>query len=182
MKIIASTTILVFSTLPAFAQDCPQTGEYAPNALHQAWMVDGWDTSEAEPSIGFAENMKGYYDLNDQNGAFYDEIKPGTIRLYDSGSKYGSSWADVQKSAKSIRHVVDGERYSGIDGDRAVSRLEFITRIDQIEGETIAFDGSSELSLTCVSGDWKIFHELHFAAITDPNEIEHLFDAPVQSE
>ncbi len=164
--------------MPALAQECPQTGENAPAALHRTWMMEGWERAEGDPEFVFATKMERYYDLDDPMGVFYDNFAPGETQLFDNGAIYGAKWEDLQNAARSVRHALTGGNDAIVDDDVASTTLGFVGRIDRLDGQVIAFDGRSQLGWKCVGGIWKIRQELNYAAVVDPAEIERFYNEP----
>lgn len=172
MKIVPLTVALVLATAaPVAAETCPRQGEDAPLALHEAWIMEGWERTADDPPFVFAEKMKRYYDLDDPSGVFYDNFAPGRSQLFDDAAVYGANWEDLQNGARSVLHALTGGRDQIVGDDVASTTLGFVGRIDRLDGGVVAFDGRSQLGWTCTAGAWKIRHELNYARPVEPAEI-----------
>lgn len=171
MKTIILPIVLTLAAAPVAAQTCPQQGDNAPMALHEAWIMEGWERNEGDPQFVFAEKMKRYYDLENPEGVFYDNFAPGETQLFDNAAVYGANWEDLQNGVRSVLHALTGGNDHLVSGSVASTTLGFVGRIDRLDGDVIAFDGRSQLGWTCTEGAWKIRHELNYAWVVEPEEI-----------
>ena len=171
MKNVIFTVLLTLVATPVAAQTCPQQGSDAPMALHEAWMMEGWERREGDPEFIFAERMDRFYDLEYPSGVFYDNFAPGEMQLFDDAATYGPNWEDLQNGARSVLHALTGGNDHMVGENVASTTLGFVGRIERLDGEVIAFDGRSQLGWTCTNGAWKIRHELNYAWIVEPEEI-----------
>jgi hypothetical protein len=89
---------------PAVAQSCPQDGPNSPLALHEAWIMQGWERRDGDPAFVFVDKMAKYYDLNDPTGVFWDNFAPGDTQLFTDASVYGPNWEGLQNASRSILH------------------------------------------------------------------------------
>ena len=177
MRLAPLTATLLLLAAPAVAQDCPQTGSDAPQELHQAWIMDGWERREGDPDFIFEDKMARWYDLESPEGVFYDNFAPGESQLFDDAGVYGANWEDLQNGAWSILHAMTDEGDSLVSDDVAATAQGFVGRVEFLDGETIAFDARSQLGWACVDGAWKIRQELNYAWIVEPEDIAGYFDA-----
>lgn len=175
MRTILFPAAMLLVATPVAAETCPQQGENAPMALHEAWMMEGWERTEGDPEFVFAEKMKRYYDLENPAGVFYDNFAPGETQLFDDAAVYGANWEDLQNGARSILHALTGGNDQIVSDSIASTTLGFVGRIDRLDGEIIAFDGRSQLGWVCTQDGWKIRHELNYAWMVEPEEIAHFY-------
>ncbi len=164
---------LTLCALPAAAQTCPQMGDEAPMALHEHWMMEGWERREGDPDFVFAQKMSRYYDLEDTKGVFYDNFAPGDAQLFRDAAVYGANWEGLQNASRSVLHALTNANDMLLGDDVASTTLGFVGTIDRLDGEVIAFDGRSQLGWACKDGAWKIRHELNYAWVVDPEDIAH---------
>jgi hypothetical protein len=143
-KVLLPAVILLMAT-PVAAQTCPQQGKNAPMALHEAWMMEGWERNEGDPEFVFAEKMNRYYDLGSPTGVFYDNFAPGETQLFDNAAVYGANWEDLQNGARSILHALTGGNDQIVGDSIALTTLGFVGRIERLDREVIAFGGRSQL-------------------------------------
>jgi hypothetical protein len=163
------------SAAPVAAQTCPLDGENAPLALHQAWIMTGWERKEGDPPFVFAERMKRYYDLTSPQGVFYDNFAPGATQLFDNAAVYGANWQDLQNGARSILHALTGGHDQIVSDTVASTTVGFVGKIDRLSGEAIAFHARSQLGWVRTDAGWKIHHELNYAWVVEAEDIEHYF-------
>jgi len=161
----------------AFAQDaagCPQEGPGSPLALHEEWIMEGWERREGDPAFVFTEKMGKYYDLENPSGVYWDNFAPGATQLFNDAKVYGANWEDLQNEARSVLHgMTDG--HNAVVGDKvASSAVGFVGRLERLDGNVVAFDARSQLGWSCVDGDWKIKHELNYAWEVEPETIESI--------
>lgn len=175
MKTIILTVAMALGAAPVAAQTCPQQGEDAPLALHEAWIMEGWERNDGDPPFVFAEKMNRYYDLENPAGVFFDNFAPGESQLFDDAAVYGANWEDLQNGARSVLHALTGGDDQVLGESVASTTLGFVGRIDRLDGTIIAFDGRSQLGWVCTDGAWKIRHELNHAWQVEPEEIAHYY-------
>lgn len=173
-KILLPAAILLVAT-PVAAQSCSHEGENAPMALHEAWMMEGWERTEGDPKFVFAEEMNRYYDLENPTGVFYDNFAPGEAQLFHNAAVYGANWEDLQNGARSILHALTGGNDEIVGDSVASTTLGFVGLIDRLNGEVVAFDGRSQLGWVCTPDGWKIQQELNYAWMVEPEEIAHYY-------
>lgn len=156
------------------AQDtvCPQDGDNAPLALHESWIMAGWERREGDPRFVFSQKMRKYYDLENTAGVFYDNFAPGDKQLSRDAARYGANWEDLQNAARSVAHGLTDGHDVIVSDSVASTTLGFVGRIERLDGKVIAFDGRSQLGWQCVNGAWKIRHEMNYAWIVEPKTIE----------
>ena len=171
MKIAGWTLTMMLAATPALAQDCPQTGAEAPLALHQSWIMEGWERTEGDPDFVFVEKMARWYDLENPEGVFFDNFAPGETQLFGDATVYGANWENLQNGARSVMHALTDEGDAIISAEVAATAQGFVGIIDRMDGETTAFDARSQLGWACVSGAWKIRQELNYAWIVEPESI-----------
>jgi len=171
--LLTATTILLAASLPLAAQEaaCPAEGDAAPLALHKEWMMEGWERREGDPPFVFVEKMGKYYDTRNSAGVFYDNFAPGETQLFDDALRYGRNWEGLQNAARSVLHGLTGGHHALVDGRIASTTLGIVGRIDQLDGEVVAFDARSQLGWECRGGAWKIRHELNYAWPVEPEAI-----------
>lgn len=160
---------------PVAAQTCPRDGENAPLALHQTWIMTGWQRNEGDPPFVFTEKMKRYYDLNSPQGVFYDNFAPGAAQLFDNAAVYGANWQDLQNGARSILHALTGGHDQIVSDTVASTTVGFVGKIDRLSGEVIAFHARSQLGWVCTNAEWKIRHELNYAWVVQPEDIARYY-------
>lgn len=171
MKTLFLAAGLLALSAPVAAQTCPTDGENAPLALHQSWIMTGWQRNEGDPPFVFAEKMKRYYDLSAPGGVFYDNFAPGATQLFDNAAVYGANWEDLQNGARSVVHgLTDGHNQIASD-TVASTTIGFVGQIERLNGEVTAFDARSQLGWVCTGGEWKIRHELNYAWVVQPDQI-----------
>jgi len=151
---------------------CPRDGADAPGALHEDWLMKGWERREGDPAFVFAKRMERYYDLENTAGVFWDNFAPGDSQLFGESSRYGANWEDLQNAARSVRHGLTDGRDTIVDDRIASTALGFVGRIDRLDGRVIAFEGRSQLGWRCEKGAWKIRHEMNYAWVVTPEAIE----------
>lgn len=151
---------------------CPQVGEKSPLALHKDWLMKGWERHEGDPKFVFPQKFSGYYDLGNPRGVFYDNFAPGSTQLFRDASRYGGNWEGLQNAARSIRHGITDANDVLVSDKVASTTLGMAGRIEQLDGNIIAFLGRSQLGWSCVAGTWKIRHELNYAWIVKPESVD----------
>lgn len=174
----AMLAIIIAQTLATHvsAQDstgCPQEGPASPLALHEEWIMKGWERREGDPTFSFVEKMGKYYDLDDPGGVYWDNFAPGDTQLFSDASVYGPNWEDLQNAARSVLHgMTDGHHV--VVGEKVASlAVGFVGRLERLDGTVIAFDARSQLGWACVNGICKIKQELNYAWVVEPDEIEN---------
>lgn len=174
-KITLAATVILTSGTSVLAQDqdlCPTAGEASPLALHEEWIMEGWERRDGDPLFDFARKMGKYYDLENPEGIYWDNFAPGNTQLFDDALAYGTNWEDLQNSALTVQHgITDGNNVI-IGDDVASTTLGFVGRLERLSGEVLAFDARSQLGWACVKGNWKIKHELNYAWVVEPESIE----------
>jgi len=175
MKIVLFAASLLVVSAPALAQRCPQEGNDAPLALHESWILQGWERNEGDRPFVFAQKMKRYYDLESPTGVFYDNFAPGKTQLFGNAAAYGANWEALQNNARSVEHALTSGHDQIVDGGVASTTLGFVGKINRIDGQVVAFDGRSQLGWICKQGAWKIRHELNYAWLVTPQEITHYY-------
>jgi hypothetical protein len=181
-KISIATIALAGLTAPAIAQQaatCPQEGPSAPLALHEEWIMEGWERREGDPEFVFAEKMGKFYDLENPQGVYWDNFAPGDTQLFTDASVYGANWEGLQNQARSILHGMTDGHHAVVGDDVASTAVGFVGRLEPLEGEVVAFDARSQLGWTCVDGTWKIRHELNYAWNVEPEAIENVLGKPL---
>ena len=171
MRLTPVTATLIVFAFPALAQDCPQVGAEAPLALHQDYIMEGWERREGDPDFVFHEKMARWYDLQNPEGVFFDNFAPGETQLFHDATIYGANWEGLQNAARSILHGLKDDGDALVSGDVATTTQGFVGMIDRMDGEVIAFDARSQLGWACVDGAWKIRQELNYAWIVEPETI-----------
>lgn len=159
----------------AFAQDsatCPQEGPGSPLALHEEWIMEGWERREGDPAFVFTDKMGKYYDLEDAAGIYWDNYAPGDTQLFTDAGAYGANWEDLQNGARSVLHGMTQGHHVVVGDKVASSAVGFVGRLEQLDDTVVAFDARSQLGWACVNGTWKIKHELNYAWEVEPETIE----------
>jgi hypothetical protein len=174
----AMLAIIIAQTLATHvsAQDstgCPQEGPASPLALHEEWIMNGWERREGDPKFNFVEKMGKYYDLEQPGGVFWDNFAPGDKQLFSDASVYGPNWEDLQNAARSVLHGMTDGHHVVVGEKVASSAVGFVGRLERLDGTVIAFDARSQLGWACVNGIWKIKQELNYAWVVEPDEIEN---------
>ncbi|KEQ02773.1 hypothetical protein [Pseudorhizobium pelagicum] len=180
--IFAALTVGSFAT-PTFAQEqalCPQEGPDAPLALHEEWIMEGWERHEGDPTFVFSEEMAKFYDLENPQGVFWDNFAPGNTQLFTNASTYGANWEAHVNASRSIRHGMTDAHHAVVGSGTASSVIGFVGRIEPLDGEVVAFDTRSQLGWACVGGTWKIKHELNYAWIVEEDSIEPILGKRLQ--
>jgi hypothetical protein len=160
---------------PAIAQDemqCPQEGANAPLALHEQWIMEGWERHKGDPAFVFTDEMAKFYDLENTEGVYWDNFAPGATQLFTDALVYGRNWEDHVNASRSIRHGMTNAHHAIVGETTASSTVGFVGRIEPMEGDVVAFDTRSQLGWACVKGTWKIKHELNYAWVVEPQSIE----------
>jgi hypothetical protein len=172
ISLAAGLAIAAFSGQAAdLNTSCPQVGDKAPLALHKNWLMTGWERHEGDPKFVFSQKFNGYYDLENPRGVFFDNFAPGSSQLFRDASSYGGNWENLQNAARSVRHGLT-DANDAIVGDKVASTtLGMVGRIEQLDGNVIAFVGRSQLGWKCAAGTWKIHHELNYAWTVQPDSI-----------
>lgn len=158
------------------AQDstgCPQEGPASPLALHEEWIMKGWERREGDPQFNFVQKMGKYYDLEEPGGVFWDNFAPGDKQLFSDASVYGPNWEDLQNAATSVLHGMTDGHHVVVGEKVASSAVGFVGRLERLDGTVMAFDARSQLGWACVNGIWKIKQELNYAWVVEPDEIEN---------
>jgi hypothetical protein len=171
---IAAIAIAGFAA-PALSQEaevCPQDGPSAPLALHEEWIMEGWERREGDPAFVFVEKMGKYYDLEDPSGIYWDNFAPGDTQLFTDASVYGANWEGLQNEARSILHGMTDGHHAVVGDETASTAVGFVGQIERLDGEVLAFDARSQLGWVCVDGAWKIKHEVNYAWNVEPEAIE----------
>lgn len=176
---------IAFTTLaaPVLAQGeaaCPQYGPNAPLALHEEWIMQGWERHEGDPAFVFSKEMTKFYDLENPQGIFWDNFAPGDTQLFTDASVYGANWEGHVNASRSIRHGMTNATNAVVGRDTASSAIGFVGRIESLEGKVVGFDARSQLGWSCVEGVWKIKHELNYAWIVEPETIEPILGKGLQ--
>ena len=157
---------------PAFAQSCPQDGPNAPLALHEAWIMQGWERRDGDPAFVFVDKMGKYYDLKDPTGVFWDNFAPGETQLFTDASIYGPNWEGLQNASRSILHGMTSGHAVLVSDNVASTTVGFVGKIERLCGAVLAFDARSQLGWQCVDGAWKIKQELNYSWLVEPDAIE----------
>lgn len=171
------------SATPVLAQAdaaCPQEGPDAPLALHEEWIMQGWERHEGDPAFVFSKEMSKFYDLENPQGVFWDNFAPGDTQLFTDASVYGANWEGHVNASRSIRHGMTDANHAAVGRDTASSAIGFVGRIEALKGKVVAFDARSQLGWSCVEGTWKIKHELNYAWIVEPETIEPILGKRLQ--
>lgn len=172
MKIIIVIAATLGSLTPVLAQaTCPIEGDNAPAALHESWILEGWEKRKGDPTFVFAEKLGRYYEL-DAPGVYYDDLAPGQ-RTQKTPSAYGAMWEGPFNSMMSARHgISDGVQ--ALVGDRVASTtLEFVARLEAADGSITAIFDRSQLGWECTDADrWVIRHEHNSSRSATAEEIE----------
>jgi len=175
MKTIILSAALLLTATTVAAQTCPQQGENAPLALHQAWIMQGWERTEGDSKFIFARKMRRYYDVDAPRGVFYDNFAPGATQLFDNAAVYGANWEALQNGARSVHHALTGGHDQIVGGNVASTTIGFVGQLNRVDGQVLAFDGRSQLGWVCTKGAWKIRQELNYAWVVKPEEIAHYY-------
>lgn len=154
------------------AQSQTQDGTASPLALHQDWLMKGWERNAGDPAFVFVDRMGKYYDLNDPTGVFWDNFAPGGTQLFSSAMVYGPNWEGLQNASKSILHGMTDGHTALVSGDVASTTIGFVGKIERLTGEVLAFDARSQMGWKCIDGVWKIKQELNYAWLVEPEAIE----------
>jgi hypothetical protein len=170
-KLTAALTAAALAT-PAMAQPCPQDSPNAPLALHEEWIMQGWERRDGDPAFVFTEKMGKYYDLDSPAGVFWDNFAPGETQLFSDALVYGLNWEGLQNASRSILHGMSDGHAILLGDDVASTAVGFVGRIERLNGEILAFDARSQLGWQCVDGIWKIKQELNYAWLVEPQSIE----------
>lgn len=158
-------------TATAVSASCPQNGPASPLALHEEWIMQGWERHEGDGPFVFADKMAKYYDLTDPTGVFWDNFAPGETQLFTDASLYGPNWEPLQAAAKSILHGMT-QGHSVLVGEEVASTtVGFVGRLERLDGAVLPFDARSQLGWQCVQGAWKIKQELNYAWVVEPEDI-----------
>ncbi|HEY8575212.1 MAG TPA: hypothetical protein VIL88_02610 [Devosia sp.] len=178
---VAALALGSFAT-PALAQAtlCPQEGANAPLALHEEWIMEGWERHEGDPEFIFNEEMAKFYDLENTEGVYWDNFAPGDKQLFSDALEYGQNWEGHINASRSILHGMTDVNEAVVGKDTASSAIGFVGRIEPIEGDVVAFDTRSQLGWSCVDGVWKIKQELNYAWIVEPESIEAVLGRRLQ--
>lgn len=174
-KIIMTAIAAGGFAAPAMAQDnasCPQDGADAPLALHEEWIMQGWERNAGDPPFVFAEKMGKYYDLENPEGVFWDNFAPGDTQLFTDAGVYGANWEGLQNGARSVLHGMTDGHSAVVGTETASSAVGFVGLLEPLEGDVVAFDARSQLGWTCVDGVWKIKHELNYAWTMEREAVE----------
>ncbi|HEV7292289.1 MAG TPA: hypothetical protein VGN79_08200 [Devosia sp.] len=167
---------LVFTSVsPTLSQEpalCPANGAGSPLALHEEWIMEGWERREGDPAFDFVSRMGKYYDLEDSQGTYWDNFAPGDTQLFDDASIYGANWEDLQNGARSVQHGITAGNDAIVGDNVASTTLGFVGRLERLTDEVLAFDARSQLGWACVDGEWKIKHEMNYAWVVEPESIE----------
>ncbi|NUB44995.1 hypothetical protein GEU84_011405 [Fertoebacter nigrum] len=156
-------TSLVFlalaTALPASAQQmCPDEGANSPSALHETWILEGWEKRRGDPTFVFAEKLGRYYEL-DSPGVYYDDLAPGQATMR-TPAEYGAMWEGPFNAMLSALHGIS-DPVQAIVGDRVASTtLEFVAQLEAPDGTLTAIFDRSQLGWECATdGRWVIRHE-----------------------
>lgn len=182
MKLTAYNVTLLLSTLMLASlvkaeESCAQTGPNAPLALHQHWIMEGWEKRQGDPEFVFTRKMGRYYDLEQPSGIFYDNFAPGETQLFDNALVYGQNWEGLQAQATSVIHALTEGHSQLLAGDVASTTLGFVGTIDPNLDSQLPFKGRSQLGWECDLGEWKIRQELNYAWVVEAADIAHYYDA-----
>jgi hypothetical protein len=164
---------------PDMAQSCPPEGPNAPLALHEEWIMQGWERREGDPAFVFTQKMGKYYDLEDPTGVFWDNFAPGETQLFTDALVYGPNWEGLQNASRSILHGMSDGNAILLSEDIASTTVGFVGRIERLSGEILAFDARSQLGWKCVDGVWKIKQELNYAWLVEPQAIAATLGRPL---
>lgn len=170
MKSVVLALMTTFAAQAANAA-CPQDGPAAPLALHEEWIMQGWERHEGDATFVFAEKMAKYYDLAKPQGVFWDNFAPGKTQLFTDASIYGPNWEPLQAAARSVRHGMTDGNSAIVGKDVASTTVGFVGRLERLDGTVISFDARSQLGWRCVGDTWKIKQELNYAWVVKPEVI-----------
>ena len=176
MKLTNWTALALLLAAPAMAQDCPVEGNDAPLALHQAWIMEGWERNEGDPDFVFTEKMARWYDLEDPDGVFYDNFAPGDTQLFTDALEYGTNWEEFINGNRTILHGLTDAGSQVVSADVASTTQGFVGMVDRLNGDQISFDARSQIGWACVDGAWKIRQELNYAWIVEPESIAAYYE------
>ena len=167
---------------PALAQEsaCATVGANSPLELHKAWILDGWELREGDPTFVFADEMDRYYDLVDTGGVFYDNLAPGDLQIFDDSVEYGTNWEATVNSSRSILHALTGHHDQIVGDTVASTTLGFVGDITRLTGERIPFDARSQLGWECAGGEWVIRQEMNYAWVVEPGVVAPFFEQSEQ--
>ncbi|MDB5615385.1 MAG: hypothetical protein JWQ22_3038 [Devosia sp.] len=174
------TTSKLDIPLTAVLTMSPQDGSNAPLALHEEWIMQGWERRHGTPAFVFTEKMGKYYDLADPTGLFWDNFAPGDTQLFTDATVYGPNWEGLQNASRSILHGMTDGHAVLLSEDVASTAVGFVGRIERLSGEILAFEARSQLGWKCVDGSWKIKHELNYARLVEPEAIKAMLGKRLQ--
>ena len=177
-----NAVLALMCTLAASAAhaDCSQEGPTAPLALHQTWIMQGWERHEQDPEFVFAEKMAKYYDLENPKGVFWDNFAPGETQLFTDANVYGPNWEPLQAAAKSIKHGMTDGNSALVGQDIASTTVGFVGRLEKLDGSVVSFDARSQLGWRCVGDAWKIKQEMNYAWVVEPEAIDSILGRTIQ--
>lgn len=132
MKIIKSmlaAAIIAGSGVPVLAQaplPCPHDGPGSPLALHEEWIMVGWEREEGAPESNFASRMGRFYDLDHPEGVFWDNFAPGDTQLFFDAWAYGANWEDLQNGARTVLHGITDANHALVGTMSPPPRLDLL--------------------------------------------------------
>lgn len=172
MKTTILIAIALAVTAPVLTQAaCPAEGVNAPAALHESWILEGWEKRKGDSTFVFTEKLGRFYDLG-APGVYYDDLAPGQ-QTQKTPAAYGAMWEGPFNSMISARHgISDGVQ--ALVGERVASTtLEFVARLEAADGSLTAIFDRSQLGWECTGeGRWVIRHEHNSSRSATVEEIE----------
>lgn len=172
MKTTILTAITLTATTPVWAEAaCPAEGANAPAALHESWILEGWEKRKGDQSFVFAEKLGRYYELG-APGVYYDDLIPGQ-QTQKTPAAYGAIWEGPFNSMLSARHGISDGVQALVGEHVASTTLEFVAKLEAADGTLSAIFDRSQLGWECTGeGRWVIRHEHNSSRNATVEEIE----------
>jgi ketosteroid isomerase-like protein len=174
IRLLAMSAVAALAAGPAHAQRTPSLcGSASVAQLHRDWILT-WDKRPGNPPFDFRAKFAKYYDWDARDGHLYDDFDPQR-RVARSPAEYGTFWTAPFTALRSAEHaVIDGpDVMSGTD-DIAASTLEFVARLNAVDGKIIGIRTRSSLVWRCLGDGWKIVREHNSSQMISPAETDAL--------
>lgn len=163
--------LLISASTMTVAAACPgASAANAPGELHSQWILQGWERHEGDGCFVFAEKLGRCYSArNDLH--LYDSFDP-KHRIARTAAEYGSFWEGPFNGFKSARHAVTDGPDVLIGEGLATTTLEFVARLENLDGKVTGARARSSLVWRCEEGAWRIVREQNAVREVPQAEVE----------
>lgn len=163
---------LIATAILAATAACPTSPATAtPGELHRQWILEGWERRAGDPTFRFDEKLGPYYspatDLH-----IYDSLDP-QHRVARSAAEYRDTWEATFNGLRSARHAVTDEpNVLMLAEGFASTTLEFVARLETLEGQVTGARARSAIVWRCEEGRWRIVREQNAVRVVPVADVE----------